>query len=231
MNASSDAKTNSSTASAPTAPSSVSVRTPLPPESSPTARASMPVTPTVAPAGAAACTVVSTSLVGSLVGEALRERVEHHRVRRPVVRGAERLVAGVRLVDDAERDVGAGERCERLRHLVLVAGDASGRSAGSPWRCSGRGVPAVVEGRDDLVRRLVTRLAGQREVDRQPVVDLAGHRDARHRDDQTRRASRSGGVAAPALPRRRMAFLPVARTRKASRARGSRAQGLSAVVL
>ena len=65
MNASADAKTKSSTISAPTAPSNVSVRTPLPPESSPTASASMPVTPTVAPAGAAVRTVVSTSLVGT----------------------------------------------------------------------------------------------------------------------------------------------------------------------
>ena len=64
MNASAEANTNSSTASAPSAPSSVSVRTPLPPDSSPVASGSMPVTPTTAPLGAAPCTASLTSLVG-----------------------------------------------------------------------------------------------------------------------------------------------------------------------
>ncbi len=65
MNASSEAKTNSSTIRAPTAPSMVSKRTLLPPDSSPTASASMPVTPTVAPGGPAPETVFWIALVGS----------------------------------------------------------------------------------------------------------------------------------------------------------------------
>src|SRR4051812_7142588 len=53
-NARNDANTNASTASAPTAPRRTSANTPGPPdESSPTARASSPVTPVAAPDGAA----------------------------------------------------------------------------------------------------------------------------------------------------------------------------------
>ena len=63
-NASKDAKTNSKTARAPSPPSKVSASTLLPPDSSPTARASMPVTPTVAPSGACALTALRTTSVG-----------------------------------------------------------------------------------------------------------------------------------------------------------------------
>ena len=66
-NASSDAKTKSRTASAPRPPSRVSTSTLLPPDSSPTASASMPVIPTTEPAGAFALTAVSTASVGSSV--------------------------------------------------------------------------------------------------------------------------------------------------------------------
>ena len=64
-NARNDAKTKSRTMSAPRAPSRVSPSTPGPPVSSPTARGSIPVTPTVAPSGAAACTDFWTVSVGS----------------------------------------------------------------------------------------------------------------------------------------------------------------------
>jgi len=53
-NASSDANTNASTTSAPTAPRRVSARAPGPFEVEPLASTSSPVTPTVLPAGLAA---------------------------------------------------------------------------------------------------------------------------------------------------------------------------------
>ena len=176
MNASAEAKTNSRTASAPSAPSSVSVRTPLPP-------GLVPGRERIHAGDTDHRTLRRGGLDGGLhrlrrehVGEARGERVEHHRVRRAVVGGAERLVPGVRLVDHTQGDAHRVDCCEGLRHLVLVTGDGltlRHRDRGEE-RC---GVPAVVERRDDLVGGRVTRLARQREADRHAVV----HRARDHR--------------------------------------------------
>jgi hypothetical protein len=72
-NASSDANTNASTASAPTPPRRVSANTPGPSVSEPLASASCPVTPTVLPAGLAASSAARICSVGSCaVGDGLK---------------------------------------------------------------------------------------------------------------------------------------------------------------
>ena len=111
------------------------------------------------------------------VGEALGERVEDHRVRRTVVGRAEGLVAGGGLVDHPQWDVRRADRCEGLGHLGLVAGDGLALGQGDR-REQRRGVPAVVERRDDLVGGRVAWLSGQGEVDGHPVGDRAGDRAA-----------------------------------------------------
>ncbi len=63
--ASTEANTNASTASAPTAPSIVSARTPGPVLDEPLANTSRPVTPTVLPAGLAASSTARICSVGS----------------------------------------------------------------------------------------------------------------------------------------------------------------------
>ncbi len=69
MKARNDANTKSRTARAPSPPSRVSTSTLLPPVSSPTASASIPVTPTAAPSGACAPTSSLTWSMGSTLAK------------------------------------------------------------------------------------------------------------------------------------------------------------------
>jgi hypothetical protein len=72
-NASSEANTKASTASAPTAPRMTSARTPYPSDSEPMLSASRPVTPTVLPAGFAPSSAARISSVGGYtVGDEAR---------------------------------------------------------------------------------------------------------------------------------------------------------------
>ena len=97
------------------------------------------------------------------------EPVEHERVGRPVVlRRAERLVAGVRLVDYAQMRVRLGDGVEGLRDLGLVAGDRLPRRHRDRHDVRA-GVTAVAEQLLDLGCGLGAGLPGQREVDREPV--------------------------------------------------------------